>query len=253
MNVSANVSTSASVTAPILEVFASIQGEGLYAGEPQVFLRLGGCPFRCRYCDTPHSWLVPDERSTPLDAACEIRLAEGENLRTLSVTGGEPLLWVDFLADLRNLIGERRVHLETAGGHPEELERALDLVDHVSLDLKCAADLADPVATSWDARPRSGSEAWEEARERCLELVRDRDACGKIVVADAARVGDYRKLLEEVECLAGDLPLFLMPATPRNGLAAVGAEALDPLVERGMELGLDLRVLPQLHPVLGVR
>ena len=44
------------VEAPVMEVFASIQGEGRYAGEPQVFVRLHGCPLRCRYCDTPGSW-----------------------------------------------------------------------------------------------------------------------------------------------------------------------------------------------------
>ena len=48
-------------SAPVLEVFASVQGEGWYVGEPQVFLRLSGCPLRCRWCDTPGSWAVPDE------------------------------------------------------------------------------------------------------------------------------------------------------------------------------------------------
>jgi hypothetical protein len=37
--------------APLLEVFASIQGVGRYTGEAQVFLRLAGCPLRCRYCE----------------------------------------------------------------------------------------------------------------------------------------------------------------------------------------------------------
>ena len=35
---------------PVMEVFASIQGEGAYVGEPQVFVRLRGCPLRCAYC-----------------------------------------------------------------------------------------------------------------------------------------------------------------------------------------------------------
>src|SRR6476620_8725923 len=37
------------------EIFVSFQGEGLYTGRRQLFLRLSGCHMRCRYCDTPGS------------------------------------------------------------------------------------------------------------------------------------------------------------------------------------------------------
>jgi len=42
----------------VSEVFVSFQGEGVHAGRRHLFVRLGGCPLRCRYCDTPES-LVP--------------------------------------------------------------------------------------------------------------------------------------------------------------------------------------------------
>ena len=48
------------LSAPLLEVFASIQGEGHHVGEPQVFLRLAGCPLRCAWCDTPAALEVPN-------------------------------------------------------------------------------------------------------------------------------------------------------------------------------------------------
>src|SRR5256885_15854154 len=56
------------VRAPVLEVFASLQGEGHHAGEPQVFVRLAGCPLRCRWCDTPGSWHVAAEPRARIDA-----------------------------------------------------------------------------------------------------------------------------------------------------------------------------------------
>src|SRR5205085_3905874 len=110
-------STSLQMRAPVMEVFASIQGEGLYVGEPQVFLRLRGCPMRCRWCDTPGSWRVPAEATarvdaargpsrreaawaSPFQAACWIAEAEPGAQRTVSVTGGEPLLWPEFLVGL---------------------------------------------------------------------------------------------------------------------------------------------------------
>src|SRR5215813_11073686 len=58
--------------APLVEVFHSIQGEGSFLGEPMVFLRVAVCPIRCRYCDTPHSYVAsprfPVRRGPSVDA-----------------------------------------------------------------------------------------------------------------------------------------------------------------------------------------
>jgi len=63
-------STSTRVVAPVMEVFASIQGEAAFAGEPQVFVRLRGCPLRCAWCDTPDSWrLSPEDRARIVSSA----------------------------------------------------------------------------------------------------------------------------------------------------------------------------------------
>ena len=40
-------------SANIVEVFSSLQGEGIYTGLPMTFVRLGSCSMGCRYCDTP--------------------------------------------------------------------------------------------------------------------------------------------------------------------------------------------------------
>ena len=41
--------------APIVEIFSSIQGEGLLVGRRQIFVRFAGCNLDCNYCDTEDS------------------------------------------------------------------------------------------------------------------------------------------------------------------------------------------------------
>jgi organic radical activating enzyme len=255
--------------APVLEVFASLQGEGRFAGEPQVFVRLWGCPLRCRWCDTPGSWRLPDSPrariaapagnrreegwASPFQVATWIAAAEPGRPRTVSVTGGEPLLWPGFVRELRAFVAPRRVHLETAGAHPDALAAVLDAVDHVSLDLKLPEDLDAPVPVAGSSEPVPANEhEWSAVRKRLLALVRGRDACGKLLLSGQRRAGDFRALLDDVAELHPGLPLFVQPVTPVNGVPAPTPQQIGELVELALERDLSVRVVPQLHRVLGI-
>ncbi len=258
--------------APIMEVFASIQGEGLFVGELQVFLRLAGCPLRCNYCDTPESWdalktAAPESSKlrSPFQATCSIAEVELGEPRTVSVTGGEPLLWPEFLLGLKRVIGPRRLHLETAGGHPRTLERVLGIFDHVSLDLKLAGDLAPPqelrgafAGLTTESVPgavqkEEAESEWAEARVRSLKLLKDHDACAKIVVCGETPASEYESLVDEVAEHAPALPLFIQPATPIRKVTAPEMTDVIQVAEVARERALAVRVLPQVHPFLKVR
>jgi len=267
-----------SLAAPVLEVFASIQGEGAYVGEPQVFVRLFGCPFRCRWCDTPGSLTVPESATasvrlpgrvgrrreagwaSPFRAATWISAVENGHKRTVSITGGEPLQWPGFVRSLRRYVAPRRVHLETAGGHPRALAHVLGSVDHVSLDLKLPEDLEPPVPLrpreledgvigTLDAPP-VGRVEWAEARAACLLLLRGKNACAKIPFSGDHPAARYAVLLDDVAGIVPELRVFLQPVTPMGGASAPSKELMDELVELALARGLDVRLVPQVHKSL---
>jgi 7-carboxy-7-deazaguanine synthase len=71
----------------ITEIFRSIQGESTHAGRPCSFIRLTGCPMRCRWCDSVYTF-TGGERMTIDEILAQVR-AFGVPL--VEITGGEPL------------------------------------------------------------------------------------------------------------------------------------------------------------------
>ncbi len=96
----------------INEIFFSLQGEARTVGMPTVFIRLTGCPLRCKYCDTSYAFQVGEWMS--LDEIVD-NVAQYETVH-ITVTGGEPLAQPDCIALLVLLCDKGyQVSLETSG------------------------------------------------------------------------------------------------------------------------------------------
>jgi 7-carboxy-7-deazaguanine synthase len=87
-------------TLKIIEVFPSLQGEGLRQGEPTVFVRLAGCNLKCSFCDTKPAWEGGTDYSAAAVADEVRRIRRRYPARWVCLTGGEPML-----QDLRRLVG----------------------------------------------------------------------------------------------------------------------------------------------------
>ena len=77
----------------IAELFTSLQGEGLLAGTPSVFVRATGCNLRCAWCDTPYTSWHPEGEEWSVARIVGAVIATGA--RHVVLTGGEPLLFAD--------------------------------------------------------------------------------------------------------------------------------------------------------------
>ena len=96
------------------EIFHSIQGEGLLAGTPSVFIRLAGCPLQCKWCDTKYAWDANEGEELPVSEIVN-RIVQWPS-RYVVITGGEPMVNPQ-LPDLARVLKERNKHItiETAG------------------------------------------------------------------------------------------------------------------------------------------
>jgi len=96
----------------INEIFHSLQGEADAVGFRTVFVRLTGCPLRCRYCDTEYAFHAGDWHD--IDAIVDT--VRGYAAKHVCVTGGEPLAQPNCLKLLERLCDAgHEVSLETSG------------------------------------------------------------------------------------------------------------------------------------------
>lgn len=116
-------------TLTVNEIYASVQGESTFAGEPCTFVRLTACDLRCRWCDSPYAF--HEGHKTTLD---DVLTAVREiGLRLVELTGGEPLLQPAAIPLMQRLLDEGYTVLLETGGHrpidqvPERVHRIVDV------------------------------------------------------------------------------------------------------------------------------
>lgn len=199
----------------VCEIFASIQGEGRQIGRPTVFVRLAGCNLRCTWCDTKYA----------LDGGNELAVDEivnkvnEFNLGSVCITGGEPMIQ---LGPLKGLIKQLKrigyqITLETNGTIYDEW--VFNNVDCVSMDVK---------------PPSSG----EQSNISIVKKLGPKDQV-KIIIADDKDYDFARDVLTKTS-----VEVILQP---------LGGIKLRKIVDKVMNDRLDVRILPQLHKIIGVR
>lgn len=227
----------------VSEIFGpTIQGEGALIGVPTVFVRLGGCDYRCSWCDSLHavesayreSW-IPMSAEAVMDEVA--RLSGGRPL-LVSLSGGNPAI-----QPLAGLIGL---------GHDKGYCFALETQGSVARDW--FPDL-DMLVLS-PKPPSSGMEVDWAAFQACVDAGQGADMVMKIVIFDET---DYQ-WAQSVAARYPHLPLFLQPGNhtpppPDDDHALVDQAGVDErmrwLVDKVTQDGwFQARVLPQLHVML---
>ena len=244
-------------TANVVEIFSSIQGEGVYVGYRQIFVRFFSCNLECAYCDTPRSLdevrtcLVertpgrgdfydlpnPLDVKTLNDIISSFETVSGLN-HSISLTGGEPLLQGKFLKKWLPQLGQDfKIYLETNGTLYNELKDIIEYVDVISMDIKLPT--AAKIEPQW------------ERHHQFLSVARQKELFIKLVVAADTSDDEFMMAVDMLVEEDAKIPLIIQPVTAYAGVEGkVGAERLLDLHAMASRSLNNVRVIPQTHKMM---
>ena len=215
------------------EIFHSIQGEGVTAGTPSVFLRLATCNLTCTWCDTKYTWdwdqhdYSTEVMSLPADEI-ERRILAYE-CRHLVITGGEPLLQQSALAPLAASLREQGFYceVETNGTLPPQPEMASAI-------------------SQWNVSPKlanSGNRPERREVPEALNAFAGMDsAYFKLVVAVPEDLEEVDELIRRYDVPARRVVLMPEGVTPRT-LAQRSGWLAEACTQRGYRFSTRLHIL----------
>ena len=237
---------------PVTEIFSSIQGEGPYVGVRQLFLRLPKCNLTCPYCDTetrvPEQLQIEKVPGTrlfsklanpiPLDELLDLLQTYDFSIHhSLSITGGEPLLWADELQVLLPFLKEKglAIYLETNGTLPVQLLQILPMVDVISMDIKLPFD----------------SKNFWAVHESFLRYSIQKEVFVKIVVNQETTLQDLQHACDLIVRVDPAILTILQPVTQSQGILTPKPKQLLEWQSLLLEKLINVRVIPQTHVFMG--
>jgi 7-carboxy-7-deazaguanine synthase len=263
----------------VSEIFCSVQGEGPYVGENQIFFRTAGCRETCGWCDTLYSKVRPRTCSvTPAEGGgshtvaspMTVDTAIGELLKVarnnpqaqvVSITGGEPLEQAAFVCAVAARLKEagKRVYLETNGLHDGALSEVLPHIDVVAMDIKLPSAVRKPL---WEKHraflSRLENTPFIEAAHTGSNGLKS--VFVKVVIDGSSLLEEVDKAATLVASTSRNIPLVLQPESSLLlAQSAVGNdtrrlnETLADFYKVAAAKLENVRVMPQVHRLLNIR
>lgn len=232
----------------IFEVFTSIEGEGLLFGTKTLFVRLAGCPFTCFYCDTPEALPIDSGKEYEITDACAlIDKSLQDHTYKVNFTGGEPLIQHEAVAELARHVKSKgvRTYLESACYDSSRFEHVMEHMDILKVEFKTLDSKA--------GKDKAHHDKLVDEAAKCLSAatMAKKTVYVKIVVSSKTLESDFEILLDRIfnaaqpESISG---FFIQPTT---GVAEPNLEKLVQFYDLAIKHYSNVRIVPQLHKLMG--
>jgi len=198
----------------ISELFYSLQGEGKRIGVPSFFIRTNGCNLRCKFsggnlCDTPYTSWNPEDENNIGELSVDNIISEYKNSGAdeVVITGGEPALQHDELADLCSKLKvlDAYITLETNGTRAGQFLEYIDLIS-VSPKLKSSIPF-DTNQEKMHTQNRINLNVLKAYQD--ITIKRNKDIQWKFVYCDINDIEEILLLQKEIGFFSKDV--YLMP------------------------------------------
>lgn len=221
----------------IREIFTSIQGEGPYIGYKQLFIRFCGCNLECTFCDTNDYPTDEFSEFTPEELVKNIEDFNLKSIHSISLTGGEPLIWADFLVDFLPMT-KNKIYLETNATLKDNLEKVIDYIHIISADIKLPSS--------------SGIENSFAVHDEFFKIARkyDKEIFAKIVFDENILDDEISHCIKLAEKY--NLPLILQPKTTGDNIIFDKEQIFD-VLNKFLKVRPDTRIIPQVQKFLQIR
>ncbi|OGI07055.1 MAG: hypothetical protein A3I68_08720 [Candidatus Melainabacteria bacterium RIFCSPLOWO2_02_FULL_35_15] len=245
------------------EIYSAIQGEGPLTGIRQIFARFSICDLHCIWCDTPES-LIKNEFCTiekiagtrtfhriknPIninDLLSHIKLLSPELHHSISLTGGEPLLYSDFLNIFLPRLKKEislPVYLESGGHRPKELNKIINFLDYISMDFKLPSSANTGIL--WDKH--------KEFLEVSAKAKNLQNIWIKIVITNETLPDELIYSINLIKSVykKNNPEIFLQPVTKTNSITPPDELELLKIQKELLNIYPKIRVIPQVHRLIG--
>jgi organic radical activating enzyme len=230
----------------ITEIFKSIQGEGIYLGIKQLFIRFSGCNLRCKNCDTKYALkktksfkFLEEEIKNPINAKrlnSILEKIEG-GFHSLSLTGGEPLLQINFLKSFLQNNRVYKIYLESNGILYKELDEVIEQIDIISMDIKLPSF--------------SKMAFFKKEHREFLKVAKGKDIFIKMVISRDTDLEEIIEAVEIVEEIDREIPLIFQPQFYEKERDFY--KRILYFQEKALENLKEVRIIPQIHKFLCIK